>query len=54
MLEKLLFSIILFLLSFNISSTSQFGFRKGYSTSHEIFNIQQQINNCFNKPILAL
>ena len=40
-LEKIFYSrFYSFLSSFNILSLSQFGFRKGYSTSHAIFNLQ--------------
>ena len=47
--EKIFYSrFYSFLSSFNILSPSQFGFRKGYSTSHAIFNLQSQISNCFN------
>ena len=48
-LEKIFYSrFYSFLSSFNILSPSQFGFRKGYSTSHAIFNLQSQISTCFN------
>ena len=54
-LEKIFYSrFYSFLSSFNILSPSQFGFSKGYITSHAIFNLQSQISNCFNNNTLAL